>query len=77
MACKQLATINFSDAIANADSHEYFAENDPHIDIPYTISLNDIFRRNNITRPVSVRNLAQTRELVPPISVLMLANILA
>ena len=30
--CMELARNNPSRAVMNADSHEYFAENDPHLD---------------------------------------------
>jgi peptidyl-Lys metalloendopeptidase len=75
--CRQLAINNPTDAIANADSHEYFAENNPLLAMPYTLSLNDVFGRNNITRPVNIRDLAQSHELQPPISLFMLLDKLA
>jgi Lysine-specific metallo-endopeptidase len=68
VACRQLAINNPSDAIANADSYAYFAANDPRLSMPYILSLNDIFRQNNIIRPVNIRNLAQSVGLQPPIS---------
>jgi peptidyl-Lys metalloendopeptidase len=34
MECRQLAIVSPTEAIANADSYEYFAENNPHLTMP-------------------------------------------
>jgi peptidyl-Lys metalloendopeptidase len=69
--CRQLAKDDPFEAIANADSHAYFAENDPRLMMPYTISLNEIFGQYNITRPVRIRDLARSLRLQPPFSLYM------